>query len=119
MEGAYVANVMSTLTKKDIVINISNQTGMLQKDVLEVVQRTLDQIIDALARGDDVELRNFGVFDVRLVKPRKGRNPSQPGSTFSIPARATAKFKAGKIMKERVDGLTRKLLSGTGDQPPA
>lgn len=110
---------MSTLTKKDIVTNISNQTGMMQKDVLEVVQRTLDQIIDALARGDDVELRNFGVFDVRIVKPRKGRNPSRPNSTFLIPARAAAKFKAGKIMKQRVAGLTHKLVSGGDEQPAA
>jgi hypothetical protein len=49
-----------------------------------------------------VELRHFGVLEVRLTKPRVGRNPNKPESSFTIPARATVKFKPGKIMRERV-----------------
>jgi nucleoid DNA-binding protein len=94
---------MSTLTKREIVVNISNETGLVQHQVFDVVQRTLDHIVEALARGDSIELRNFGVFEVRLTKPRVGRNPNQPGSHFVIPARATVKFKAGKVMKQRVE----------------
>src|SRR5476649_3092217 len=90
---------MSKLTKRDIVVSISNQTGMVQHQVFDVVQRTLDQITDSLARNVAVELRNFGVFQPRLTKPRVGRNPNQPGSSFVIPPRATVKFKAGKIMR--------------------
>ena len=100
---------MGTLTKREIVLNISNETGMVQHEVFDVVQKTLDQIIEALARGDSIELRNFGVFEVKLTKPRVGRNPNQPGSSFVIPARATVKFKSGKIMKQRVSQLTAKL----------
>ena len=85
---------MSKLTKRDIVVSISNQTGLVQHQVFDVVQRTLDQITDSLARNVAVELRNFGVFQPRLTKPRVGRNPNQPGSSFVIPARATVKFKA-------------------------
>ena len=77
---------MSKLTKRDIVVAISNQTGMVQHQVFEVVQRTLDEITDSLARNVAVELRNFGVFQPRLTKPRVGRNPNQPGSSFVIPA---------------------------------
>jgi nucleoid DNA-binding protein len=100
---------MAKLTKRDIVVAISNQTGMVQHEVFDVVQRTLDQITDSLAKNVAVELRNFGVFQPRLTKPRVGRNPNQPGSSFVIPPRATVKFKAGKIMRQRVEKLSREL----------
>ena len=100
---------MATLTKREIVLNISNETGLVQHAVFDVVQKTLDQIIEALAKGDNIELRNFGVFEVKLTKPRVGRNPNVPGSKFVIPARATVKFKSGKIMKQRVGQLTAQL----------
>lgn len=97
---------MGTLTKRDLVIQIANETGLVQSTVFDVIQRTLDHMTDALARGDDIELRNFGVLEVRLTKPRVGRNPNRPGSSFVIPARATVKFKPGKIMRQRVENLS-------------
>jgi nucleoid DNA-binding protein len=100
---------MANLTKRDIVVKISNDTGLVQHQVFEVVQRTLDLITDSLARGDDVELRNFGIFEVRLTKERAGRNPNQPGSSFKIPPRATVKFKAGKVMRQKVSKLSPTL----------
>lgn len=114
---------MSKLTKRDIVVSISNQTGMVQHQVFDVVQRTLDHITDSLARNVAVELRNFGVFQPRLTKPRVGRNPNQPGSSFVIPPRATVKFKAGKIMRQRVEKLSREMKEAAeranGDSGPA
>jgi nucleoid DNA-binding protein len=92
---------MAKLTKRDIVVAISNQTGMVQHEVFDVVQRTLDKITDSLANNIAVELRNFGVFQPRLTKPRVGRNPNQPGSSFVIPPRA--------IMRQRVEKLSREL----------
>jgi hypothetical protein len=69
-----------------------------------------------LARGENVELRNFGVLEVRLTKPRVGRNPNKPESSFVIPSRATVKFKPGKIMRERVlklsDAMKKKESGG-------
>ena len=100
---------MAKLTKRDIVVAISNQTGMVQHQVFEVVQRTLDHITNSLANNVAVELRNFGVFQPRLTKPRVGRNPNQPGSRFAIPARAAVKFKMGKIMKQKVSALSAEL----------
>ena len=94
---------MGTLTKRDLVIQIANETGLVQSTVFDVIQRTLNHMTDALARGDSIELRNFGVLEVRLTKPRVGRNPNRPGSSFVIPARATVKFKPGKIMRQRVE----------------
>ena len=100
---------MGKLTKRDIVVAISNQTGMVPHQVVDIVQRTLDKITDSLANNVPVELRNFGIFQPRLTKPRVGRNPNQPGSSFVIPSRATVKFKAGKVMRQRVEKLSREL----------
>ena len=69
----------------------------------------LDHITDSLAQGDTVELRNFGILEVKLTKPRVGRNPNQPGSSFVIPARATVKFTSGKIMRQKVAKLSAVL----------
>jgi nucleoid DNA-binding protein len=80
----------------------------VQAKVHEVVQKTLDLITDALAREENVELRNFGVLEVRLTKPRVGRNPNKPEKSFEIPARYTVKFKPGKIMRERVLSIGKK-----------
>jgi len=109
---------MGTLTKRELVVQISNETGTVQQQVFAVVQRTLDHITDALARGDSVELRNFGVFEVRLTKPRVGRNPNQPGSNFVIPARATVKFKSGKIMRQKVSKLSAVMKRAEAEKPP-
>lgn len=97
---------MANLTKREIVVKISNETGVVQHQVFEIVQKTLDLITESLASGDDVELRNFGVFEVRLTKARVGRNPNLPGSKYDIPARASVKFKSGKIMRNRVATLS-------------
>jgi len=98
-----------TLTKRDIVIRISEETGLIQAQVFEVVQKTLDQIAEALAKGDKVELRNFGVFEVKIRKARVGRNPNRPETDVPIPARAMVKFKAGKEMRAEVLKLTPKV----------
>lgn len=108
---------MGNLTKRDLVVRISNETGLVQQDVTEVVQKTLDYITDALAEGHNVELRNFGVFEVRLTKPRIGRNPNKPEADVAIPARATVKFKAGKVMRQRVLMRTENLRQA--DEEPS
>lgn len=90
------------MTKRDLVVQISKETGLVQQDVLAVVQKTLDHIVSALAKGKNVELRNFGVFEVRVRKSRVGRNPNKPSHVVTIPARKIVKFKMGRIMKARV-----------------
>ena len=104
---------MPNLTKRDLVVKISNETGLVQHQVFEVIQKTLDHITSALSKGQDVELRNFGVFQVRLSKARVGRNPNVPGSNFAIPPRATVKFKSGKIMRRDVLDLSDAMKKGS------
>src|SRR5712691_7114626 len=91
-----------TLTKRDLVIRISEETGLVQQNVMTVVQKTLDYIAEALAKGDNVELRNFGVFEVKVRKARVGRNPNAPATDVPIPERSVVKFKAGKEMRAEV-----------------
>jgi nucleoid DNA-binding protein len=103
------------MTKRDLVIRISEETGLVQQSVLEVVQKTLDYIAEAVAQGKKVELRNFGVFEVKVRKARIGRNPNAPENDVRIPPRAVVKFKPGKEMREAV----LKLTPNEGAQPPA
>lgn len=93
---------MATITKRELVIKISNETGLTQQQVFDVIQRTLDSITDSLANGDTVVMRNFGAFQVREMKAKIGRNPKDPAKDVPIPARAAVKFKPGKEMKDKV-----------------
>jgi nucleoid DNA-binding protein len=95
-----------TLTKRDLVVRISNETGLVQQQVFDVVQKTLDYIAEALAKHDKVELRNFGVFEVKIRKARIGRNPNAPETDVPIPERAVVKFKPGKEMRADVFKLS-------------
>lgn len=90
------------MTKRDLIVRIAAETGLTQLAVKTVIQKTLDYIIESLERGENVELRNFGVFLVRTRKPRMGRNPNRPSEVVPIPARRVADFKPGKIMKAKV-----------------
>ena len=90
------------MTKRDLVIHVAGQTGLAQQDVLTVLQKTLDYIIETLAKGENIELRNFGVFTIQVRKARIGRNPKKISQVVTIPSRKVVKFKMGRIMKARV-----------------
>ncbi len=89
-----------TLTKRELVMSISEKTGIIQQDVAKVMQLTLDGIVETLEAGDRIEFREFGVFELVIRKPRIGRNPNKPDETVEIPARKTVKFKPGKRMRQ-------------------
>jgi len=86
------------MRKRDIVLKISQDTGIKQVVVKEVVQRTFDTILAALREGKRIELRNFGVFQVKRRKRRIGRNP-KTGQVVPVPERQTVVFKPGLDMK--------------------
>jgi nucleoid DNA-binding protein len=98
----WLNNNMATITKRDLVIQISNQTGLTQQEVFSVLQSFIEEVTGNLATNNDVVLRNFGAFQVTKTKPKIGRNPNNPEKAVPIPARAVVKFKPGKMMKERV-----------------
>lgn len=89
------------MTKKDIVMKVSNDTNVAQIDVKKVVQKTLDAIVDSLERGETVELRNFGVFKVKSRRGRIGRNP-RTGQEVQVPEKKVVVFKPGLILKSKV-----------------
>ena len=94
------------MTKRDLVVKIAKEVDLIQSDVAKVVQKTLDYIADELVNGNTIELRNFGVFEIKVRKSRKGRN--QPQNEVIIPERAVVKFRAGKELKEEVEKLNPK-----------
>ncbi len=89
------------MTKKDIVMKVSNDTNVAQIDVKKVVQKTLDAIVESLERSETVELRNFGVFKVKSRRGRIGRNP-RTGEEVQVPEKKVVVFKPGLILKAKV-----------------
>lgn len=89
------------MTKKDIVNKIAEASDIKQIDVKKVVQMTFDIIIEALAKAEKIELRNFGVFKTKARKGRMGRNP-RTGVQVPVQPKRVAIFKPGLIMKAKV-----------------
>lgn len=89
------------MTKKDIVLKITDMTGIKQVDVKTIVQKTFDVIVDSLIRNEKVELRNFGVFKIKERKARFGRNP-RTGDSVPVPPRKVVVFKPGLEMKHKI-----------------
>ena len=94
------------MTKKEIVRTISDEIGLTQLQTKEIVQKTFDAIVDTLVKDKRIELRNFGVFEVKRRAPRKARNPRTSEKVF-VPAKFVVTFKPGKEMEERVRELER------------
>jgi nucleoid DNA-binding protein len=93
------------VTKKEIVKQISERLGMTQLKTKEIVQLTFDAIRDTLLEVGRIELRNFGVFEVKQRKARKARNP-RTGDQVDVPPKNVVTFKPGKEMEERVRNLS-------------
>jgi integration host factor subunit beta len=92
---------LANVTKKEIVKKISEDIGLTQLKTKDIVQRTLDTIIQTLVSEGRIELRNFGVFEVKRRAPRKARNP-RTGDKVYVPSKNVVTFKPGKEMEELV-----------------
>ena len=91
-----------TVTKRDLVVKISEKTGLSQREVFETIEQLMVEITDSLSKGDEVVFRNFGTFKTAVNQPKVGRNPKRPEKEIIIPARKVVRFRSGKILKERV-----------------
>lgn len=98
------------VTKKEIVRTISEEIGLTQLKTKEIVQKTFDAIVEALVEERRIELRNFGVFEVKRRAPRKARNP-RTGDKVSVPEKYVVTFKPGKEMEQRVRELERQAAA--------
>jgi nucleoid DNA-binding protein len=92
-------------TKRDMVERIAEKVGVTGQQARDIVQAMLDEMVVTLSTTGRIELRNFGVFTVKVSAPRKARNP-RTGETVMIGERKVVKFKPGKIMSEKVDNAT-------------
>jgi integration host factor subunit beta len=92
------------VTKKEIVKTISEEIGMTQLKTKEIVQKTFDAIVETLVDEGRIELRNFGVFEVKRRAARKARNP-RTGQRVDVPEKYVVTFKPGKEMEEKVRQL--------------
>ncbi len=92
------------MTKKEIVKTISEEIGLTQLKTKEIVQKTFDAIVETLVKEERIELRNFGVFEVKKRAARKARNP-RTGDRVDVPEKFVVTFKPGKEMEERVRQL--------------
>ena len=92
----------TTTTKKELIERIAADTNQSRADVKKTVQAFLDQVIGELGRGNRLEFRDFGVFEIRERAARVAQNPKTL-EPVDVPSRRTVKFKSGRLMKERVD----------------
>ncbi len=100
---------MATITKKKLIQVISQKNGMHPNEVRNVIQSFLDVMTDYLAKGDRLEFRDFGVFEIVERKQKVGRNPKNAAVPIVIPARPAVKFTPGKKMKEMIEEVDQKL----------
>ncbi len=94
---------MSTITKKDLIDRIAENAGIKQTAAKAAVQCFLDEIISELAKGNRLEFRDFGVFEVREQAARTAQNPKTL-ELVDVPAKRRVKFKMGRIMREKLNG---------------
>ncbi|MCE9592768.1 MAG: integration host factor subunit beta [Planctomycetes bacterium] len=90
-----------TITKKELVNRIAEQTGQTKVVVKDILQRFLDEIIQELCRGNRLEFREFGVFEVKERAPRRAQNP-RTLEKVEVPGKRVVKYKVGRLMRERV-----------------
>jgi integration host factor subunit beta len=103
-----------TVTKRELCESIAERADQPQVVTKEIVQLFLDQVIDELSEGNRLELRNFGVFDTRLQKGRKARNP-RTNEVVYVDPKAVVTFKAGKAMREEAQDALQMLQADQQD----
>ncbi|MGC9453371.1 MAG: HU family DNA-binding protein [Phycisphaerae bacterium] len=98
---------MHTVTKKELVDRIADETGIKRVAVKQVVQSFLDEIINELGRGNRLEFRDFGVFETKDRAARIAQNPKTL-QRVHVPPKRTVKFKVGRLMKDKLQqGMER------------
>jgi integration host factor subunit beta len=112
---------MKTITKKDLVDRIAEQSGNKRVVVKRIIQRFLEEIIQELGEGNRLEFRDFGVFEVRARAARIAQNPKTM-EKVRVPSKRTVKFKIGRLMKERLygdeqPGKSQSRASVAGSEP--
>ena len=98
-----------TVTKKDLVDRIADQSAQKRVIVKRIIQTFLDEIITELGRGNRLEFRDFGVFELKDRKPRQAQNPKTMEKVH-VPGKRTVKFKVGRLMKQKLAAATGAII---------
>lgn len=96
---------MATITKKELIDRIADQTLGKRVQVKRIVQQFLDEVITELGKGNRLEFRDFGVFETKVRKARRAQNPKTL-EPVSVPEKRTVKFKVGRLMKQKLSEMT-------------
>ena len=105
---------MHTVTKKELIDRIAEQTKTKRVVVKDILQRFLDEVINELGVGNRLEFRDFGVFETKARAPRIAQNPKTL-ERVQVPSKRTVKFKVGRLMKQR---LQENMPPAAPPQPP-
>ena len=99
-----------TTTRADLANAITRAVGLSNSDAAAMVEIVIDEIMDALSRGEEVKLRSFGNFHVHAAPERPGRNP-RTGEPYAITARRRVLFKASSVLESRINGEPKTLTA--------
>jgi nucleoid DNA-binding protein len=106
---------MATITKRELINDLSNQTGLKQQEVANLVDAFIDLLGKRLGEGHHVTFRTFGTFEIRVAKAKIGRNPNNPEAEVRIPDRCVVRFKPGRELKNGIASLPpEKVIASDG-----
>jgi len=111
LHGSLTDAIMATVTKKELIAELSDATGIKHADVTLFMESFMELVIKHLAAGDEITLRNFGTFDLRVAKGKLGRNPRRVNSEVMIPDRCVVRFRPSGGLKSRVASVPTQLFS--------
>ena len=106
------------MTKAELVEEVSRVSDLTKKHSEVIVDTVFESIIDALKRGEKIELRGFGSFRLRKREPRKGRNP-KTGDKVDVPPKRVPYFKPGKELKDLINHEAETLVAPDAAEAPA
>lgn len=106
---------MDTLTKKQLIDRVAERTGINRAEVKKLVQEFLNQVILELKKGNRLEFRDFGVFEVKVRAARQAQNPKTL-ARVDVPSKRSVKFKAGRLMRESVEGRPAPVATPAADR---
>ncbi|MEZ5387328.1 MAG: HU family DNA-binding protein [Prosthecobacter sp.] len=105
-------SIMATITKKELVTELSDKTGIKHSDVSLMLESFMELAVGHLAEGNEITLRTFGTFDLRVAKGKVGRNPKHPELEVMIPDRCVVRFRPSKELKARAAMVSVHKLNG-------
>ena len=108
---------MSTVTKKELIDRIAENTSSKRVVVKRIIQKFLDEIVDELGQGNRLEFRDFGVFESKQRAARIAQNPKTL-ERVQVPSKRTVKFKVGRLMKARLRGEQKQQTASLRANPP-